>query len=90
MINMNFWKRIKEKWIRDEDPTIEATSGSLQKDERSTEEINKLNQMLNGGISSSGQGGSLDDLNRMMEQLNDLGLEDSPFDDMFSNVGDEE
>ncbi len=90
MINMNFWKRIKEKWIRDEDPTIEATSGSIQKDERSTEEINKLNQMLNGGISSSGQGGSLDDLNRMMEQLNDLGLEDSPFDDMFSNVGDEE
>ncbi len=90
MINMNFWKRIKEKWIRDEDPTIEATSGSLQKDERSTEEINKLNQMLNGGISSSEQGGSLDDLNRMMEQLNDLGLEDSPFDDMFSNVGDDE
>ncbi len=90
MINMNFWKRIKEKWIRDEDPTIEATSGSLQKDERSTEEINKLNQMLNGEISSSEQGGSLDDLNRMMEQLNDLGLEDSPFDDMFSNVGDDE
>lgn len=90
MINMNFWKRIKEKWIRAEDPTIEATSGSIQKDERSTEEINELNQMLNGGISSSGQGGSLDDLNRMMEQLNDLGLEDSPFDDMFSNIGDEE
>ncbi len=90
MINMNFWKRIKEKWIRDEDPAIEATSESIQIDKRSTEEINKLNQMLNGGISSSGQEGSLDDLNRMMEQLNDLGLEESPFDDMFSNVGDEE
>lgn len=90
MINMNFWKRVKEKWIRDEDPAIESTKDTIKKDGRSTDEINKLNQALNGGISGTGEGASLDDLNRMMEQLSEMGLSDSPFDDVFSNVGSDE
>ena len=90
MINMNFWKRIKEKWIRDEDPTIEATKDSIQKDTRSAIEINELNQRLNGSTNSINGVDTLGNLNRMMEQLNDLGIDDDPFGDLLLDLGNEE
>ena len=87
MINLSFWKSVKEKWIRDNDPTVAATEGLVQQSGKSTEDINKLNQMLNGGMPDFNEAGSLDDINAMMEQLNDLGVDEVPFDDLFSNLG---
>jgi len=85
MINAAFWNTVREKWIRNEDPTIAATEEFIQKDGKNTDEINSLNAALNGDM--TGAQGSLDDVNSMLEQLNGLGIESNPFDDLFSNMG---
>lgn len=85
MINVAFWKVVKERWIRNEDPTINATKDFIQKDNRKTEDINALNAAINGNLSEIS--GSLDNLNSMMEQLNELGVDSDPFDDLFQDVG---
>ena len=45
--------------------------------------------MLNGDNISSGETGSVDDLNRMMEQLDALDAGDDPFESMFDDNDDE-
>lgn len=90
MINAGFWKTIKDKWIRNEDPTVTATEGLIQKDKRTSQEINNLNKMLNGNITDFSSTASLDDINSMMEQLNDLGIDEVPFDALFSDIGNED
>ena len=83
MIDLSFWKNVKTLWIRDEDPTIKATEGFIQRDTKSTEDINELNRKLNGGNSDFNGTGVIDDINRMMEQLDELGVDDISFDSFF-------
>lgn len=85
MINMNFWKLVKEKWIRDNDPTVDATEELIEKSSKTQEEIDKLNEQLNGLSMDFDSVGSLDDINNMMNQLNDLGVDEIPFDALFNN-----
>ena len=89
MIDLSFWKKVKTLWIRNEDPTVAIIDGIIQEDGKSTEEVNELNRMLNGDNISSGETGSVDDLNRMMEQLDALDAGDDPFESMFDDNDDE-
>lgn len=89
MIDLSFWKNVKTLWIRNEDPTVAIIDGIIQEDGKSTEEVNELNRMLNGDNISSGETGSVDDLNRMMEQLDALDAGDDPFESMFDDNDDE-
>ena len=74
MINMSFWNIVKNKWIRDNDPTVEATEDLIKKSSKTHEEIDKLNQQLNGFNSFDDSASSVDDINKMFEGLNDLGI----------------
>ena len=83
MINTSFWRMVKEKWIRDEDPAIDAVKDLVQGSGESTQEINDLNRLLNGPMTGVDSTGSLDDINNMMEQLKELGIDEIPFEDLF-------
>ncbi len=85
MIDLSFWKNVKTLWIRDEDPTIKATERFIQKDTKSTEDINELNRKLNGENADSDDTGSIDEINRMMEQLDELGVDNISFDSFFDD-----
>ena len=71
MINIGFWKRVKEKWIRREDPTVERIKPIIEEDGRETGEIDELYMKLN-------------DINSTLEQLNSLSDTESPFGTLFS------
>ena len=87
MINKNFWNVVKNKWILDEDPTVAATQGLIQKSGQSKQEIDDLNKFLNGNMMNFDAPDSIDSINTVMEQLNDLGIGDDPFEDLFSDLG---
>lgn len=85
MINMSFWQKVKEKWVRDNDPSVDAVENLVEKSTKTQEEIDKLNEQLNGLTMDFDSVGSLDDINNMMNQLNDLGVEEIPFDALFKD-----
>ena len=87
MININFWNIVKNKWILDEDPTVAATQGLIQSSGQSKQEIDDLNKFLNGNMMNFDAPDSIDSINTVMEQLNDLGIGDDPFEDLFSDLG---
>ena len=80
MINLKFWGIVKDKWIRDSDPTVAAVDPIIHKSGKTSEEINKELTELNGGMPDFGNATSIDDINNMMEQLGELGMEELPFD----------
>ena len=84
MINMNFWQIVREKWIRNSDPTIAATDEFIQKSNKTQEEIEALNNQLNGLNMDSV--GSVEDISNMMDQLSDLGVDEIPFEALFKDV----
>lgn len=85
MINMNFWNLVRDKWIRDNDPTVDATEELVEKTAKTQAEIDQLDALLNGLNSDFGNTGSLDDIDAMMSQLNDLGVDEIPFDALFED-----
>ena len=47
MINLEFWGIVKDKWIRDNDPTVAAVDPIIHKSGKTTEEIEKELAELN-------------------------------------------
>lgn len=86
MINMNFWQIVREKWIRDSDPTIAATDEFIQKSQKTQDEIDALNNQLNGLNMDMGSVGTVEDISNMMDQLSDLGVDEIPFEALFKDM----
>ena len=42
MINMNFWKTVRDKWIRDNDPSESEIGSLISEDEKPKEKIEEL------------------------------------------------
>lgn len=86
MINMSFWNIVKNKWIRNNDPSVEATEDLIKKSSKTQDEINKLNQQLNGANNFDSPISTVEDINKMFEELGDLGVEiDIPSFNIFNN-----
>ena len=85
MINMSFWQIVKEKWIRNNDPSVDAVEELITKSKQTQDEIDELNKQLNGLSMDFENIGSLDDIDEMMNQLSGLGVESVPFDALFKN-----
>lgn len=79
MINTDFWNVVKVKWIRDKDPNEDAIGGIIVEEEKTPDQTQYINDLLNGNLFDSGKVDSLDSLNSMLEGLNDLGVDSIPF-----------
>lgn len=86
MINMNFWKTVRDKWIRDNDPSESEIGSLISEDEKPKEKIEELFEELNGSSMDFDSMGTLDDIDNMMNQLKMLEIEEIPFDALFTEI----
>ena len=80
MINVKFWQKVREKWIRHEDPYGDI-EGVIK--EGGEGNIDELNAMLNGDFGIRTEDTSVDEINNLIEDLNDLGVDADPLGDLF-------
>ena len=80
MINLNFWTMVRDRWIKDSDPTIHSTETLVTRGGMTATEIEDLINQLDGDLPNMSDINSLDDVSSMMDRLGELGMDDIPFD----------